>query len=303
MVSLDPFWLCVIFTVGASVGSFLNVVILRLPRGQSLANPPSHCPACGKTLSFFEMIPVLSYVVLRGKCRHCGCKISPMYPLVEGFTGLVFLYLGYRYGLTLTFLRQAVLLSLLLAITVIDIREMLIPDELVLSGAVFWLSFLALSKVLTTWGQGPLKALSMLAVLTKATAEATFYTTTSEFDTGLLGPPTCSEGLITSLAQGLLGGALGFLTFLVISLVTRGMGGGDVKLAGMCGLYLGPTLTILAIFVTFVSGGLIAGLLLLMGKAKAKSHIPYGPFIALGTAVSSLWGEQIIRWYLGALLP
>lgn len=302
MANPDLFWLCLIFMVGASVGSFLNVVILRLPRGESLANPPSHCPACGKTLSSFEMIPVLSYVLLRGKCRYCGCRISPMYPLVESFTGLIFLYLGYRYGLTLTFFRQAVLLSLLLAMTVIDIREMLIPDELVLSGAVFWVSLLVLSKVLATWAQGSLKALSMFAIFTKATAETTFHTTTNQFDAGLLGTPTCSEGLMTSLAQGLLGGALGFLIFLVISLVTRGMGGGDVKLAGMCGLYLGPALTILAVFITFVLGGVAAGLLLLLGKAKAKSHIPYGPFIALGTVVSSLWGEQIIRWYLGTLL-
>ncbi|MBE3519709.1 MAG: prepilin peptidase [Firmicutes bacterium] len=303
MVNPDPFWLCVIFIVGASVGSFVNVVILRLPRGESLANPPSHCPVCGKTLSFFDMIPVLSYVALRGKCRHCGCRISPMYPLVESFMGILFLYLGYRYGLTLLFFRQAVLLGLLLAVTVIDIREMLIPDELVLSGAVFWVSFLALSKVLSAWVQGPLKLLCEFPVFTKAAAEATFHATTDRVGAGLLGPPTCSEDLIGDLARGLLGGALGFLVFLAISLVTRGMGGGDVKLAGMCGLYLGPALTILAVFIAFVSGGVVAALLLLSGKARAKSHIPYGPFIALGAAISSLWGEQIILWYLARLLP
>ena len=256
MATHDLFGYCLMFAVGASAGSFLNVVAIRLPHGEKLSFLRSRCPVCKRYLSLVDMVPVLSYLFLRGKCRYCGCRISPMYPAVEGTTGFIFAYLASRYGFTPVLLRQAVLLSLLVVIAITDIREMLIPDELLLSGAVFWAVYVVVAS-----------AGDVLAVL----------------------------------QRGILGGMLAFSLFLLISLATKGMGGGDIKLAGMCGLYLGPMLTILAIFVTFVSGGLAAGLYLSVRKAGRKSAIPYGPFIALGTAVSSLWGEQIICWYLGRL--
>lgn len=265
----NPLVVLATFLVGASVGSFLNVVIFRVPRGESVLAPRSRCPACGRALSFRDMIPVLSYLLLRGKCRYCKSRISPIYPLVESSCALLSVFLLERYGLTTALFRQALFLYLLLAITVIDTKEMLIPDGLVLSGVLIWSLFVLASPA------GPLAPGGVL--------------------------PRSAGSLLSRMTEGFAGALLGFLVFLVIALVTGGMGGGDVKFAGMCGLYLGPALTVAAIAIAFLAGGLAALVLLTAGKAGMRSHIPYGPFIALGAFVASLWGERIIHWYLGVL--
>jgi leader peptidase (prepilin peptidase)/N-methyltransferase len=126
---------------GLAVGSFLNVLIYRLPRSQSIAFPASHCPSCETPILYRDNIPILGYLLLRGRCRACGIPISPMYPLIELITGCMFLYLFAVHGLSVVFLRNAALSCILLVVFVIDMRHMIIPDQLTISGGIIALIF------------------------------------------------------------------------------------------------------------------------------------------------------------------
>jgi leader peptidase (prepilin peptidase)/N-methyltransferase len=121
----------IIFIYGITIGSFLNVCIYRIPREESIAFPSSHCPSCGTSLSWYDNIPLFSYLSLMGKCRYCKAKISLQYPLVEALNGLIYLILFYTYGLTLDFLFYGLISSTLIVITFIDLKDMIIPDILV----------------------------------------------------------------------------------------------------------------------------------------------------------------------------
>ncbi|HPT77847.1 MAG TPA: prepilin peptidase [Candidatus Atribacteria bacterium] len=125
-----------VFLLGLFIGSFFNVCIYRIPYERSIVFPPSHCPSCSHRLGTLDLIPVFSYLLLKGKCRYCGSRISVQYPLIELLTGGVFLYLYLHFGLTWQLLTSIVLVSLLLIMTVIDIKHMIIPDELVAFGIV-----------------------------------------------------------------------------------------------------------------------------------------------------------------------
>jgi leader peptidase (prepilin peptidase)/N-methyltransferase len=127
------------FLLGAAVGSFLNVVIHRLPEGKSLLSPPSHCPICGKSIRWFDNIPIISYIILKGECRDCGTSIPIRYLIVESITAFVYLYSYIRYGLSLELLTFLVFTTLLIPIFFIDLREMLIPDTLSISGIIIGL--------------------------------------------------------------------------------------------------------------------------------------------------------------------
>ncbi len=122
------------FCLGAVVGSFLNVCIWRIPEGMSIVKPASHCPACGHPIHFYDNIPLVSYLLLRGRCRACGVRISPRYPFVEGLTALMGLFLFLKFGLTLKFLAAFIFVSALILITFIDIDHQIIPDVISLPG-------------------------------------------------------------------------------------------------------------------------------------------------------------------------
>jgi len=131
-------YLCggLVFSFGAAIGSFLNVCICRMPAGKSVFYPPSHCPACRHFLSFLDLIPVLSYLFLKGKCRYCGCRIAWQYPVVELITGLLFVLSFVKYGITLSALRSIVLFSVIIPVTVIDLKYKIIPDKLNFAGLI-----------------------------------------------------------------------------------------------------------------------------------------------------------------------
>jgi len=129
------------FIFGTVVGSFLNVVIYRLPRNESLVQPPSHCPSCGKKLAWHDLIPILSFVILKGKCRYCGAKISPKYPLIEMITGLSFVLIGLRTGWSINFAFYLLFTSILISIASIDLFEGVVPDVIVILGAIVGLIF------------------------------------------------------------------------------------------------------------------------------------------------------------------
>jgi leader peptidase (prepilin peptidase)/N-methyltransferase len=134
VIPVEPFIPVFVFAAGLCIGSFLNVCIYRLPEGGSIAYPPSNCPSCGSRLRVVDLIPVLSYLSLRGKCRYCGSKISVQYPIVELTAGILFLLAFLKYGLTLATLRTVVLFAVVIAATMIDLGYRIIPDRLNLAG-------------------------------------------------------------------------------------------------------------------------------------------------------------------------
>jgi len=240
---------------GLAIGSFLNVVIARLPEGRSIWRPRSACPGCGTGIAWYDNIPILSFAVLRGRCRACGMAISRRYPIVEAATSFLFALAYLVLGATPEFLVAAVLLAALVAITAIDLAHQIIPDVITLPGIVLGV------------------------VVNLATGRVTW---------------------IESLAGIAVGGGI----FLVIILASGGgMGGGDMKLGAMLGAFLGWRLGLLAILLGVLAGGAVALVLLLLGRKGRKEAIPFGPFLALGGAISFLWGDTLLGWYLGHLVP
>jgi len=234
---VEPILAAAIFALGLSFGSFLNVCIYRLPRGKSVITPRSACPQCGDLIPLYHNVPVLSWLILRGKCRSCKQSISPRYLLIEVLTGLLFLGCYTHFGLTLGMLKCTVLGYLLLGLIFTDAETKLLPDAMTLPGLVLGIAF---SLVV------PVNDLA------------------SHIMPGLVSPAMRSEisWRLWSLSDSLLGSAVG-ASFLygaaAIYLRARGvegMGFGDVKLMAMIGAFLGTKLTVLTIFAASLAGSL-----------------------------------------------
>lgn len=258
-----------VFFLGSIFGSFLNVCIFRMPQdGYSLIKPSSHCPLCKKPILWFDNIPLLSFFLLKGRCRLCRERISFQYPLVELLAGFTFLIMYNRYKLSLDSFMYTVFACGLIVSTFIDIRWRIIPDEISVGGIAAGLVF-SLVKSIPQFNNFPRIA------------------------------------LIDSLLGAILGGALiygsGLLGNLIIFKLmkkgpiegeTESMGGGDVKLLAMIGSFLGWHLAVLTFFIAPFFGAVV-GIYILVYK---KSHlIPYGPFLSLAAFVSLFWGKEIIR--------
>lgn len=231
------------------LGSFLNVCIYRIPRGESIVYPPSHCPRCQQRLGPLELIPLLSFIWQRGRCKHCGASISWRYPLVETLTAVLLTVVYLRFGWSLELVYYAGLTALYIVISFIDLDTMIIPTQLVVVGVV-------------------------------GASAYNLYTR-------------------QPWAKWLLSGVLGYGLFYLIYVLSRGgMGGGDVRLAGLLGLVLGPKLLLCALLIAFVTGAIISLALLSCGRANGKTAIPFGPFLAFAGYVAALWGPAILNWYL-----
>lgn len=239
-----------IFTFGFITGSFLNVCIYRIPRGQSLIYPSSRCNGCGESLKAYQMIPVISYIALGGRCSCCKMKISFIYPTVELLTGVMFVILFYRFGVGFDFLKYIVLTSILIVISFIDVENQIIPDLLIAAGLA--------------WG-------TIFALMDKSCPVKGYF-----------------MGMIVG----------GGLLFVIAFLSRGGMGGGDVKLMAVIGLFMGWQFTLLTLFLAFVSGGIIGFLLVLSGKKTRKDAIPFAPFLSISALVTILAGQAIISCYL-----
>lgn len=254
MFELFPY--IALFFFGTIIGSFLNVVIYRLPRGESLAFPASHCPHCKRPIKPYENVPIFSFLFLRGKCAGCKSPISLQYPAVEALTGALLTLLLWRFGWSIDLGIFSALTLFLVALSVIDLQTMRLPNTLTLGGAIVGI------------------------VLTLAL----------RFDYWLM---------------MLLGGLVGFGLLYVMALIGRllfrreTLGMGDIKLAGMMGLYLGPALTagmyIIAIFI----GAAVGGGLIILGGRRWGEKIPFGPYLAAGAIVSLIWGGDLWDWYIG----
>jgi len=246
--------------LGLVIGSFLNVCIDRLPRSKSIVFPPSHCEACQHKLSVRDLIPVFSYLRLRGRCRYCQASIPRKLLWVELATAVIFALLYWHYGLSAELVVMIFYACLFTIVFVIDLEHGLILNKVVYPSMVVAL---------------------LLALLPR---------------------PWFTQWVITGVANAALGGAVGFVIFLLIALASRGgMGWGDVKLAALIGLATGFPLVFLAIIMGAILGGIVAVALVIAKKRKRRQTIPFGPFLALAAMVTLLWGSNILSWYLGLM--
>lgn len=250
--------------LGLVFGSFLNVCIYRLPRGESILWPPSHCPRCRKRIRPYDNIPVLSYVLLRARCRDCGKPISLRYPMVEALTGLLFVAALARFGLQWLTLKAVILVCLLILTTFIDIDLQIIPFRLSVPGLALGLA------------GGLLPPPTFREALLGAAAGAGFI--------GL-------AWLLWRYALAPIFRGLGIDQ-------KEGMGGGDLPYAAMIGAFIGIRNMSVALF-TAVALGVVIGLAArAAGRNKAGQPIPFGPFLALGGLVGLFWGSAIFDWYV-----
>ncbi|MDO8880756.1 MAG: prepilin peptidase [Coriobacteriia bacterium] len=257
---------------GLLFGSFANVVIWRVPRGESIAHPGSHCPACGTGIAWYDNIPVLSWLVLRARCRSCGAGIRVRYPVVELASGELFVLAALAYGVGVRAVVAAAVFWLLLVLSVIDLDHLRLPNLLVAMLAVLGL----LAALASEYGQllvGPL----------------TYHTQASG---SLTGP------LANALTGAVLGAGVSAGTALLYGVVRkrRGLGMGDVKFLGALGLVLGPYV-LMSIFLGSVIG-MVVGLSGSRGMRLSEKRIPFGPWLAAGAVITALHGPAMWAWYL-----
>ena len=252
------------FLFGICVGSFLNVCIFWIPANKSIIFPPSECPDCHTKLSPIDLIPVLGYILLKGKCRYCKKPISVQYPLVEFLTGTVWLLIYLRYGLSIETAALLFLYTLLIPVTFIDLKYMIIPNGLVLTGIIGGI------------------ALSVYHIFV---SPFSLYQSSSWY-APFLGMVSAS-GILFAIA------VIGF----IIYKNDGAMGMGDVKLFIPIGMFLGWKLALLALFLAVILGGVTSIVLLILKIKERKSAIPFGPFIAVATYITGFYGNQIISWY------
>ena len=254
---------CIIFIFGLIIGSFLNVCIYRIPRGESIVSPPSHCPNCGIRLKPFDMIPLLSYLFYFGKCRYCNQKISSRYLLVELLTGIVSVTLFLKYGMTIDYVAFQFLIYILIIVFFIDLDYQIIPNELVVTGLIGGTILVGYNLFLPFQIYGDPRWWNPLLGLVSGSGVL--------FVVSLIGSAIYKNGEV--------------------------MGMGDVKLFAPIGLFLGWKMTLLALYVSVVLGGVSSLMLIFLGKANRKSMIPFGPFIVIGVFVAVMWGWDIAHWY------
>ncbi|MFQ5752181.1 MAG: prepilin peptidase [bacterium] len=243
----------IILLFGAILGSFLNVCIYRLPRKESIMWPSSYCPHCKSSIPIWYNVPIISYIILGGKCNYCKNKIPISYPIVEIMTGVLLVLVWQHYGLSLSFMQYSILVLLLLTISFIDFNHKLILNVLTLPGIAVGLT------------------LSLLLNL-------------------------------TSISQALLGLFLGSGFLWLVGLFGKllfkqdSMGGGDIKLGAMIGVFIGPQVLI-AVFVAFFLALPVIAIGLSSGRLRIGNTLPFGPFISLGTIIIICFGQPLYQMY------
>lgn len=268
-----------VFLFGLIIGSFLNVCILRIPGGKSIVMPASACPQCGAAIRPYDNIPVISYMLLAGKCRKCKAKISPMYPAVELLTGLLFLACYEAFGLTSEALKWSLFSAIMIVLVFTDLRERILPDVVNYTGL----------------GMG-----LVLSLFTKPSDGTALWLANHAFDF----PPPAP---IVSLADALLGAALGSgLLWLVSEAYFRlrgreGMGLGDVKMMLMAGAFLGAKRTLLTIFLGSILGSVLGLIFILARRKDSEYELPFGTFLGMAAVLVVFFGTPAINWYQSLL--
>lgn len=253
----------VVFIIGLVMGSFVNVLIYRIPLGKSILMPPSSCTDCGKRLTALDIVPIFSFIFLKGKCRHCGAPISLRYPLVELATAAVHIFLFNKFGFSVSFAAYAFLTIILIAVLFIDVGHRIIPDELVIAGIIGGILFFVYN---------------IFSPLPEIFGDSKWWTPAAGFFSG--------SGLLLLVA------ILGSLLYRT----DDAMGMGDVKLMAPIGLFLGWKLCFTALFISILLAGVSSMVLILLRKKSRKDTIPFGPFIVTGTFITIMWGWNILSW-------
>lgn len=265
----------IIFVFGLIVGSFLNVCILRIPIAESVVLPSSHCPSCRTPIKPYDNIPVVSWLVLAGRCRKCKARISSMYPMVELATGLLFLACYLVFGLNAEALKWAIFAALLIVLTVTDLRERILPDKV---------NFVGLGLGL------------LLSLFTQPTDGTATWLANHIF---AYPPPEAA----LSLGDALIGaGAASGLLWLVAEGYFRargreGMGLGDVKMMAMAGAFLGLQRALLTILLGSLLGSVIGIAVIAVGRKGRDFELPFGTFLGAGAILVMFFGSSALDWY------
>ncbi len=258
------FFTLILFVFGACVGSFLNVCIYRMPQeGVSIVFPGSHCPKCKAPVKWYDNIPILSFLILKAKCRSCKAPISPRYAFIEVITGFIFVQYSIFFGHGIEYFFYLYLTCSLIVVTLVDMKWQIIPDEINFSGMFVGV------------------VLSTLFPIMHGQEKHLF-------------------GLLYSIVGLLVGGGAVFLIGMVGEMIFKreAMGGGDVKLMAMIGAFLGWKM---ALIVFFMIGPLLGSVIGLYVKyIKKEDIIPYGPFLSIGAIIAIFWGSYILSYLMGA---
>ncbi len=248
---------------GLCIGSFLNVCIFRIPRGFSIVHPRSFCPGCGRPIAWYDNLPVLSYVMLRGKCRSCKVAISPRYPLIELLTAMLFVMVWNRFGPTVLTPVFCLMIGGLIVATFVDFDFMIIPDRTSLGTVVIGVGLSTLIPEIH-------------------------------------GAEGMVSGLLHSVVGVAAGAGLLWLVAIVGKWMFKkdAMGMGDVKLLGGIGAFLGLPGVIYTILVSSIVGTVIGLTMIAVGGHKWRSRLPYGPYLAMGAVSWVLGGDQLWNWYV-----
>lgn len=265
----------IIFLFGLVIGSFLNVCILRIPNSKSIVLPPSHCPSCGTSIKPYDNIPVVSWLVLAGRCRKCKVRISAMYPMVELGTGLLFLACYLVFGLNAEALKWAIFGALMIVLTVTDLRERILPDKV---------NFVGLGLGL------------LLSFFTRPVDGTATWLANHVF---AYPPPDA----VLSFGDALIGaGAASGLLWLVAEGYFRargreGMGLGDVKMMAMAGAFLGLQRALLTILAGSLLGSVIGIAVIAIGRKGRDFELPFGTFLGAGAMLVVFFGSAALDWY------
>lgn len=270
------------FLFGAVFGSYIDCVAWRLVHHERVARGRSHCDVCGHALGAGDLIPIISYLRSGGRCRYCGAKFSAESTWVELALGLAFAAIVYKFDVSFVALRYLGLLVILMGLSLVDQKTCIIPDRFHVAGILWWL--LTLPLIACTQGRGLTEALSITGARLP-----------------LANAPGLQDGLLTDLRWGLISAFGVGLLMLLISLVfdkltgKESLGGGDIKLLFMTGLYMRPGVTLFSLILSC-----FVGLFIALGLKKDK--IPFGPSISIAVFLSILFGSEFVAWYTGLIL-
>jgi leader peptidase (prepilin peptidase) / N-methyltransferase len=274
-------FLTLCFILGLAVGSFLNVCIFRVPRGESIVFPRSHCPQCGIDIHAYDNVPLFAYLWLGGKCRSCKKPISIQYPLVELLAGLIFLGCALKWDLASPAFLNALFLSLIVVLIFIDYNHQILPNVITIPGALIGiiLSFLQEKKFYAD-------SISMnLATILNASNPTGFL----PWIGALVGAVIAAGGLL--------------LVAILYQLARKrqGLGMGDVKMMAMVGAFLGWPLAFLTIFIGSLAGSIIGLLLILFRGKSMQTKLAFGTFLGMGALLAVFFGPAVISWYTASL--
>lgn len=242
----------IVLILGIIIGSFLNVCIYRIPKGESIIYPPSYCEKCGVNIKLYDLIPVVSYIFLKGRCKCCKNKISLRCPLVELLTGILFLSIYHLCGLNFNFIKYIIFVSFIIVIGFIDLDTTDVYSKTTISAMIIGVIYILIEKFYFGYG-----------------IKTYIYAV-----------------LLCTMVIG------------TIIFTTKGMGSGDLDVYIVVSLFLGFKITAITIFFSFIFGALI-GILLIVSKRKSrKDYIPFGPFIAIASIFSILFGDKVFLFYV-----